>query len=56
MNCPACGGTGKDAKKTEDRAKEDAEFAHRAKHHGTYVRCWDCSGNGLDPAAAFRWR
>jgi len=53
--CEDCGGTGRDANKTAALAKEDAEFRHRVKHHGSYVRCWSCNGNGLDPAAYFRW-
>ncbi len=53
--CIGCGGTGRDDRKTAERAKEDAEFAHRVKHHGTYVSCWTCNGNGLDPAEYFRW-
>jgi hypothetical protein len=47
--CPACGGTGRDDAKTAALAREDAEFRHRVKHHGSYVRCWSCNGNGLDP-------
>lgn len=53
--CPDCGGSGRDERKTAARAKEDAEFRHRVKHHGTYVRCWTCNGKGSDPAAYFRW-
>jgi hypothetical protein len=37
--CSACNGTGR-AKTLKD---------------GSYIRCWPCSGNGLDPAAYFRW-
>ncbi len=53
--CPDCRGTGRDEKKTKKLAREDAEFAHRVKHHGTYIRCWTCNGNGSDPAENFRW-
>lgn len=53
--CKECNGTGRSEAKTAARAKEDAEFRHRVKHHGTYVRCWACLGNGLDPAEYFRW-
>ena len=55
MYCVDCNGTGKDTAKTEAHAKRDAEFRHRVKHHGTYVRCWSCNGNGLDPAEFFTW-
>lgn len=53
--CPDCKGTGRDEAKTEARAAEDAVFRHRVKHHGSYIRCWTCNGNGLDPAEYFRW-
>lgn len=43
--CPSCKGTGADLKKT----------LHRDVSDGSYVRCWDCNGNGLDPAAYFKW-
>ncbi len=52
-NCDDCNGTGKDQKKTLALAKNDAEFAYRVKHHGSYVMCWSCNGNGLDPAKFF---
>ena len=42
--CPSCKGTGADFAKTKKLADK----------HG-YVRCWDCNGNGLDPAAYFNW-
>lgn len=53
--CKSCNGTGRDATKTAALARKDAEFAHRAKEHGSYVRCWECNGNGLDPAEYFRF-
>lgn len=53
--CPDCNGTGRDEIKTAAHAKEDAEFRHQVKHHGSYIRCWNCHGNGSDPAAFFRW-
>jgi hypothetical protein len=55
VRCEACGGTGRDDRKTAAQAKQDAEFKHRVKHHGSYVRCHACNGNGLDPAAFFSW-
>lgn len=45
--CPDCHGTGRDDTKTRYAASRDAEFAHRVKHHGSYVRCWTCNGNGI---------
>lgn len=53
--CPDCNGTGKSIEKTAALARADAEFRHRAKHHGSYVRCWSCNGNGIDSVAAFNW-
>lgn len=44
--CEACGGTGIDRKRTAADKHLDA---------GAYYRCWPCNGNGLDPAAYFRW-
>lgn len=46
--CPDCNGTGRDDRKTAALAREDAEFRHRVKHHGSYVRCWTCNGNGIE--------
>lgn len=40
--CRACAGTGKDPNKP--------------KVDEGYIRCWECNGNGLDPAAYFTWR
>ena len=37
--CPDCQGTG----------------AKKVHADGSYTRCWTCNGNGLDPAAYFRW-
>lgn len=53
--CEACGGSGQDKKKTAELAKRDAMFRHQVKHHGSYVSCWTCNGNGSDPAEYFRW-
>lgn len=53
--CPSCNGTGRDEQKTAAHVERDAEFRHRVKCHGSYIRCWNCNGNGLDPAAYFRW-
>jgi DnaJ-class molecular chaperone len=44
--CPSCNGTGADAEKT----------MHKDVTKGSYVRCWDCNGNGLDPSAYFRFK
>lgn len=54
-HCSDCAGSGRDNKKTVALAKQDAEFRHRVKHHGSYIRCWTCNGSGLDPAEYFRW-
>lgn len=48
MNCPDCNGTGRDARKTASVAAHDAEFRHRVKHHGSYIGCWTCNGNGIE--------
>jgi DnaJ-class molecular chaperone len=45
--CPDCKGTGADAKKTAIHRKKEGD-----KH--SYIRCWTCNGNGLDPSAFFR--
>ena len=37
--CPDCKGSG-------------AKTRHA---DGSWTRCWTCNGNGLDPAAYFRW-
>lgn len=47
--CPDCKGTGADAKKTADARRKGLLDG------GAYIRCWTCNGNGLDPAAYFRW-
>lgn len=47
--CSECHGSGRDEQRTEALAKSDAEFRHRVKHHGTYVACRHCLGNGLEP-------
>lgn len=47
--CPDCRGSGADAKET-------AEARRRGQcDRLSYIRCWTCLGNGLDPAAYFRW-
>ena len=47
--CSDCNGTGADRAKT-------LEARRRGLADGrSYVRCWTCNGNGLDPAAYFRW-
>lgn len=43
--CQSCKGTGADIKKT---LQKDVQ-------KGSYIMCWDCNGNGLDPAAYFRF-
>lgn len=48
-NCTDCNGTGADQKKTADaRRKGQCD-------RGSYISCWTCNGNGLDPAKYFRW-
>lgn len=47
--CPDCNGTGAD---------RDRTFAARRRgivDSRAYLACWNCAGNGLDPAAYFRW-
>lgn len=44
--CPHCHGTGRDAEKTRLLCRSSSDG---------YIRCWHCNGNGLDPAAYFRW-
>ena len=47
--CLDCNGTGADRVKT---------LAARRKgicDRSSYIQCWSCNGNGLDPAAYFRW-
>jgi len=47
--CPDCNGTGADRVKT---------LAARRSGHAdsrSFISCWSCNGNGLDPAAYFRW-
>jgi hypothetical protein len=46
--CPKCGGTGADLEKTA------AKYRRESSSTG-YIRCWNCSGNGLDPMAFFRF-
>lgn len=46
--CLACNGTGQDAIKTKIARKCESD-PHM------WVRCWNCHGNGLDPAELFRW-
>lgn len=47
--CSDCNGTGADRKKTAD-ARRKGICDRRS-----YIQCWNCNGNGLDPAAYFRW-
>lgn len=46
--CPECNGTGADQKKTQAMRKREPSSSG-------YVSCWNCTGNGLDPVAYFRW-
>ena len=49
MNCEHCRGTGADAEKTRAaRRSGECDFL-------SYIRCWHCVGNGLDPAKFFNW-
>lgn len=48
-HCPDCRGTGADDKKTKKALKQGRI------DRGSYIRCWTCNGNGLDPATYFRW-
>lgn len=43
--CASCKGTGADIAKTMKLTPSDTG----------YIRCWDCNGQGLDPAEYFRW-
>jgi len=47
--CPDCKGTGADQAKTADARRKGICDRH------SYIRCWSCNGNGLDPVAYFRW-
>lgn len=47
--CSDCNGTGADRKRTAD-ARRKGICDRRS-----YIQCWACNGNGLDPAAYFRW-
>lgn len=47
--CPDCNGTG------ADRAKTLAARRRGVCDSRSYIQCWSCNGNGLDPAAYFRW-
>lgn len=46
-NCKDCKGSGMDATKTQAARKTGLCDKH------SYVRCWMCNGNGLDPEAFF---
>ena len=48
IKCPDCNGTGADHAKT-------AAMRKREPSASGYIMCWACNGNGLDPAAYFRW-
>lgn len=47
--CTDCKGTGADPKKTADALRKGRI------DRGSYIQCWTCNGNGLDPAKFFRW-
>lgn len=47
--CSDCNGTGANKAKTLT-ARRGGAIDRRS-----YIRCWTCNGNGLDPAAYFRW-
>lgn len=47
--CPDCNGTG------ADRSRTLAARRTGLCDRGSYIRCHACNGNGLDPAAYFRW-
>ncbi|HYG24482.1 MAG TPA: hypothetical protein VEH04_17015 [Verrucomicrobiae bacterium] len=47
--CPDCKGTGCDVDATR-RARRRSLIDRRS-----YITCGSCNGNGLDPAAYFRW-
>ena len=47
--CSDCNGTG------ADRAETIAARRRGSCDSRAYIRCRTCSGNGLDPAAYFRW-
>lgn len=46
--CPDCNGTGADRARTLAARRCGVADGH------SYIRCWTCNGNGLDPAAYFR--
>lgn len=47
--CDDCKGTGADAAKTAAALKAGTI------DRGSYIRCWMCNGNGLDPMKFFNW-
>lgn len=47
--CPHCNGTGADIARTRAMRKTGHIDSR------SYIRCWNCNGNGLDPAAYFRF-
>lgn len=47
--CSDCNGTGADRQKTLSLRRRGSI------DRGSYISCWTCNGNGLDPAAYFRW-
>ncbi len=47
--CSHCHGTGADPDRTF-AARRTGDCDDRS-----YIRCWNCNGNGLDPAAYFRY-
>lgn len=48
-DCPDCLGTG------ADKAKTDAARKSGAIDSRSYIRCWNCNGNGLNPMHFFRF-
>lgn len=46
--CPKCGGTGRDEAATKIARRRECD-PHM------FIRCFNCAGNGWDPAELFRW-
>lgn len=46
--CPDCKGTGADANKTKEARRKGLADSR------SFVACWTCNGNGLDPSAYFK--
>ncbi len=47
-NCEECNGSGRDEAATKAMYKRESSSTG-------YIRCWNCNGNGLNPAYFFRW-